>query len=201
MITLLVADDQTMVREALAALLGLETDLEVIEQCARGDEVLPAVRGRQPDVALLDVDMPGLDGLEVAVALRTEFPQIKVIIVTTYGRPGWVRRAMDAGIGGFMVKDAPVEHLADGIRRVMAGLQVIDPELVVESTVRGRSPLTERETDVLRAAADGGSVEELASALFLSTGTVRNRLSAAIGKTDARNRADAARIARDNGWL
>ncbi|WP_231443782.1 response regulator transcription factor [Brevibacterium zhoupengii] len=201
MTTLLVADDQTMVREALAALLGMEADLEVIAQCARGDEVLPAVRHQQPDVALLDVDMPGLDGLEVADVLRAEFPHVKIIIVTTYGRPGWVRRAMDAGVNGFMVKDAPVEHLADGIRRVMAGLQVIDPELVVESTVRGRSPLTERETDVLRAAADGGSVEELASALFLSAGTVRNRLSAAIGKTDARNRADAARIARDNGWL
>lgn len=201
MITLLIADDQTMVREALAALLGMESDLEVIAQCARGDEVLPAVTDRQPDVALLDVDMPGLDGLDVAADLRSAFPQVKVIIVTTYGRPGWVRRAMDADVSGFMVKDAPVEHLAEGIRRVTAGLTVIDPELVVESSMHGASPLTERETDVLRAAADGGSVDEVASALFLSTGTVRNRLSAAIGKTNARNRADAARIARDNGWL
>jgi two-component system response regulator DesR len=201
MTTLLIADDQTMVREALAALLGMETDLEVVAQCARGDEVLPAVRDTRPDVALLDVDMPGPDGLEVAAALNEEFPHVKVIIVTTYGRPGWVKRAMDAEVDGFMVKDAPVEHLAEGIRRVMSGLRVIDSELVVESTIHGASPLTERETDVLRAAADGASVDEVASALWLSAGTVRNRLSAAIGKTNARNRADAARIARDNGWL
>ncbi|WP_210603726.1 response regulator transcription factor [Brevibacterium oceani] len=201
MITLLIADDQRMVREALAALLGMEADLEVVAQCARGDEVLPAVRESRPDVALLDVDMPGPDGLEVAATLNKEFPQVKVIIVTTYGRPGWVKRAMDAEVDGFMVKDAPVEHLAEGIRRVMSGLRVIDPELVVESSMHGASPLTERETDVLRAAADGASVDEVASTLFLSAGTVRNRLSAAIGKTNARNRADAARIARDNGWL
>ncbi|AZL10924.1 MAG: response regulator [Brevibacterium aurantiacum] len=201
MTTLLIADDQTMVREALAALLGMEPDFEVIAQCARGDEVLPAVRHRSPEVALLDVDMPGLDGLEVAALLAEEFPQVRVVIVTTYGRPGWVKRALDAGVSGFMVKDAPVDRLAEGIRRVMAGLQVIDPELVVESTVHGRSPLTERETEVLRAAADGGSVGEIASALFISSGTVRNRLSAGIGKTAARNRADAVRIARDNGWL
>ncbi|MDN6528355.1 MAG: response regulator transcription factor [Brevibacterium sp.] len=201
MTTLLIADDQTTVREALAALLGMESDVEVIAQCSRGDEVLPAIRSRPPDVALLDVDMPGPDGLEVAGLLAEEFPQVKVVIVTTYGRPGWVKRAIDAGVSGFMVKDAPVDRLAEGIRRVMAGLQVIDPELVVESTVHGRSPLTERETEVLRAAADGGSVGEIASALFISSGTVRNRLSAGIGKTAARNRADAVRIARDNGWL
>ncbi|MDN6122937.1 MAG: response regulator transcription factor [Brevibacterium sp.] len=201
MTTLLIADDQTMVREALAALLGMESDVEVIAQCSRGDEVLPAIRSRPPDVALLDVDMPGPDGLEVAGLLAEEFPQVKVVIVTTYGRPGWVKRAIDAGVSGFMVKDAPVDRLAEGIRRVMAGLQVIDPELVVESTVHGRSPLTEWETEVLRAAADGGSVGEIASALFISSGTVRNRLSAGIGKTAARNRADAVRIARDNGWL
>lgn len=201
MTTLLIADDQTMVREALAALLGMEPDFEVIAQCARGDEVLPAVRHQSPDVALLDVDMPGPDGLEVAAKLAAEFPQVKVVIVTTYGRPGWVKRAIDAGVNGFMVKDAPVDRLADGIRRVMAGLQVFDSELVVESTVHGQSPLTERETDVLRVATGGGSVGEIASALFISSGTVRNRLSAAIGKTNARNRADAVRIARDNGWL
>ncbi|MGO2038011.1 MAG: response regulator [Brevibacterium sp.] len=201
MTTLLIADDQTMVREALAALLGMESDFEVIAQCANGDEVMPAVRRARPDVALLDVDMPGPDGLAVAASLREEFPEVKTIIVTTYGRPGWVKRALDAGVGGFMVKDAPVERLAEGIRRVMSGLRVIDPELVVESSMHGDSPLTERETDVLRAAADGGSVDELASALFISAGTVRNRLSSAIGKTAARNRADAVRIARDNGWL
>lgn len=201
MTTLLVADDQTMVREALAALLGMESDFEVIAQCSRGSEVVPAIAESRPDVALLDVDMPEPDGLSVAATLKEEFPEVKVIIVTTYGRPGWVKRAMDAGVSGFMVKDAPVDHLADGIRRVMSGLRVIDPELVVESTMHGNSPLTERETDVLRAAADGGSVEELASVLFISAGTVRNRLSSAIGKTNARNRADAVRIARDNGWL
>lgn len=201
MTTLLIADDQTMVREALAALLGMESDFEVIAQCANGDEVMPAVRRARPDIALLDVDMPGPDGLTVAASLREEFPEVKTIIVTTYGRPGWVKRALDAGVGGFMVKDAPVERLAEGIRRVMSGLRVIDPELVVESSMHGDSPLTERETDVLRAAADGGSVDELASALFISAGTVRNRLSSAIGKTAARNRADAVRISRDNGWL
>lgn len=201
MTTLLIADDQTMVREALAALLGMESDFEVIAQCARGDEVLPAVAHRAPDVALLDVDMPGPDGLEAAAMLAEEFPEVKVVIVTTYGRPGWVRRALDAGASGFMVKDAPVDRLAEGIRRVMAGLEVIDPELVVESHVHGQSPLTERETEVLHAAAGGGSVGEIAAQLFISSGTVRNRLSAAIGKTAARNRADAVRIARDNGWL
>ena len=128
-------------------------------------------------MALLDVDMPEPDGLSVAATLHKEFPQVKVIIVTTYGRPGWVKRALDAGVSGFMVKDAPVDRLAEGIRRVMAGLQVIDPELVVESTVHGRSPLTERETEVLRTAADGGSVDEIASTLYISSGTVRNRLS------------------------
>lgn len=199
--TLLIADDQTMVREALAALLGMESDFEVVAQCARGNEVLPAISKTRPDVALLDVDMPEPDGLSVAATLHKEFPQVKVIIVTTYGRPGWVKRALDAGVSGFMVKDAPVDHLADGIRRVMSGMSVIDPELVVESTMHGSSPLTARETDVLRTAADGASVDEVAATLHLSTGTVRNRLSSAIGKTNARNRADAARIAEENGWL
>src|SRR5699024_1897633 len=135
-----------------------ETDLEVIAQCADGTEVLPAVDDKRPDVALLDVDMPGPDGLSVAEMLAEKHPQVRVIIVTTYGRPGWVKRAMDSGVDGFMVKDAPVEHLAEGIRRVMAGLRVIDPELVVESTMHGETPLTARETEVLRAAADGASV-------------------------------------------
>jgi two-component system response regulator DesR len=199
--TLLIADDQTMVREALAALLGMESDFEVVAQCANGAEVVPAIADTRPDVALLDVDMPEPDGLAVAATLNEEFPEVKVIIVTTYGRPGWVKRALDAGVSGFMVKDAPVDHLADGIRRVMSGMSVIDPELVVESTMHGASPLTARETDVLRAAADGASVDEVAAQLFLSAGTVRNRLSSAIGKTNARNRADAARIAEENGWL
>jgi two-component system response regulator DesR len=199
--TLLIADDQTMVREALAALLGMESDFEVVAQCANGAEVVPAIADTRPDVALLDVDMPEPDGLAVAATLNEEFPEVKVIIVTTYGRPGWVKRALDAGVSGFMVKDSPVDHLADGIRRVMSGMSVIDPELVVESTMHGASPLTARETDVLRAAADGASVDEVAAQLFLSAGTVRNRLSSAIGKTNARNRADAARIAEENGWL
>ena len=201
MTTLLIADDQTMVREALAALLGMESDFEVVAQCACGSEIVPAVSATRPDVALLDVDMPEPDGLTVAATLKDEFPEVKVIIVTTYGRPGWVKRALDAGVSGFMVKDAPVDHLAEGIRRVMAGMSVIDPELVVESTMHGASPLTTRETDVLRAAADGASVDEVAAQLYLSAGTVRNRLSSAIGKTNARNRADAARIAAENGWL
>ena len=201
MTTLLIADDQTMVREALAALLGMEADFEVVAQCARGSEVVPAITANRPDVALLDVDMPEPDGLTVAAMLKDKFPEVKVIIVTTYGRPGWVKWALDAGVSGFMVKDAPVDHLAEGIRRVMAGMSVIDPELVVESSMHGASPLTTRETDVLRAAADGASVGEVAAQLYLSVGTVRNRLSSAIGKTNARNRADAARIAAENGWL
>jgi two-component system response regulator DesR len=200
-IRLLLADDQALVRGALAALLDLEPDLEVVAQVGRGDEVVDAARAAHADVALLDVEMPGLDGIGAAGALRQRYPECRSLIVTTFGRPGYLRRALDAGASGFVVKDTPAEQLADAVRRVHAGLRVVDPDLAVESLTVGESPLTERERDVLLHAADGGTVAEIAKAAFLSEGTVRNYLSSAIGKTGARTRAEAVRIAQDNGWL
>jgi two-component system response regulator DesR len=198
---LLIADDQALVRGALAALLDLEPDLDVVAEVGRGDEVIDAAKNSQPDVALLDVEMPGLDGIEAAAALRTAVPGVRVLMVTTFGRPGYLRRAMEAGAAGFVVKDTPATQLADAVRRVHQGLRVVDPSLAAETLVAGTSPLTGRESDVLRAARDGGTVADIAKELHLSEGTVRNHLSAAIGKTGARTRAEAARIAVDNGWL
>jgi two-component system, NarL family, response regulator DesR len=200
-IRLLLADDQALVRGALAALLDLETDLEVVAQVGRGDEVLAAARSGSVDVALLDVEMPGLDGISVAAELHRALPSCRSLIVTTFGRPGYLRRALDAGASGFVVKDTPAEQLADAVRRVHRGLRVVNPELAIESLAVGTSPLTERERDVLVAAAQGGTVADIARGTFLSEGTVRNYLSAAMGKTGARTRAEAARIAQDNGWL
>ena len=200
-IRLLLADDQALVRGALAALLELEPDLEVVVQVGRGDEVVAAAREHHPDVALLDVEMPGLDGISAARALRAAVPTCRVLVVTTFGRPGYVRRALEAGASGFVVKDTPAAQLADAVRRVAAGLRVVDPTLAVESLATGASPLTEREQDVLRAAADGGTVADIARATLVSEGTARNYLSAAMGKTGARTRAEAVRIARENGWL
>ncbi|MFD6178937.1 MULTISPECIES: response regulator transcription factor [unclassified Isoptericola] len=201
MIRLLLADDQALVRGALAALLDLEPDLEVVAQVGRGDEVLDAARAQAADVALLDVEMPGLDGIAAAAALHRELPACRSLVVTTFGRPGYLRRALDAGASGFVVKDTPAEQLADAVRRVHAGLRAVDPELAVASLTVGASPLTERERHVLALAADGGTVAQVAAEAFLSEGTVRNYLSAAIGKTGARTRAEAVRIAQDNGWL
>ena len=201
MIRLVLADDQALVRGALAALLDLEADLEVVAEVGRGDEVVDAaVRGRA-DVALIDVEMPGLDGIAATAVLRKALPSCRVLVVTTFGRPGYLRRAMEAGASGFVVKDTPARQLADAVRRVHAGLRVLDPALAEESLVSGASPLTVRETEVLRAARDGGTVAELAAVLHLSEGTVRNHLSAAIGKTRARNRAEAVRLAEQQGWL
>ncbi|MDM7831525.1 response regulator transcription factor [Cellulomonas edaphi] len=200
-IRLLLADDQALVRGALAALLDLEADLEVVAQVGRGDEVLAAARASGADVALLDVEMPGLDGISVAGELHRALPSCRSLIVTTFGRPGYLRRALDAGASGFVVKDTPADQLADAVRRVHRGLRVVDPDLAVESLTTGTSPLTERERDVLVAAAQGGTVADIARGTFLSEGTVRNYLSAAMGKTGARTRAEAARIAQDNGWL
>jgi two-component system response regulator DesR len=200
-IRLLIADDQALVRGAMAALLDLEPDLEVVAEVGRGDEVIDAARKSKPDVALLDVEMPGLDGIEAATALRTAVPGVRVLMVTTFGRPGYLRRAMEAGAAGFVVKDTPATQLADAVRRVHQGLRVVDPSLAAETLVAGTSPLTGRESDVLRAAREGGTVADIAKELHLSEGTVRNHLSAAIGKTGARTRAEAARIAIDNGWL
>ncbi|WP_112247015.1 response regulator transcription factor [Kribbella monticola] len=200
-IRLLLADDQALVRGALAALLDLEPDLEVVSEVGRGDEVVDAVLAAKPDVALLDVEMPGLDGIEAAAALRTAVPSVRVLMVTTFGRPGYLRRAMEAGAAGFVVKDTPAAQLADAVRRVHQGLRVVDPSLAAETLVAGTSPLTARESDVLRSAREGGTVADIARELHLSEGTVRNHLSAAIGKTGARTRAEAVRIAVDNGWL
>jgi two-component system response regulator DesR len=200
-IRLLIADDQALVRGALAALLDLEPDLEVVSEVGRGDEVIAAAKAAKPDVALLDVEMPGLDGIEAAAALRTAVPGVRVLMVTTFGRPGYLRRAMEAGAAGFVVKDTPATQLADAVRRVHQGLRVVDPSLAAETLVAGTSPLTGRESDVLRAAREGGTVADIARELHLSEGTVRNHLSAAIGKTGARTRAEAARIALGNGWL
>ena len=200
-IRLLLADDQALVRGALAALLDLEPDLSVVAEVASGDEVVGAAREHRPDVALLDVEMPGMDGIAATRALREAMPGVRVLIVTTFGRPGFLRRALQAGASGFVVKDTPARQLADPVRRVHSGLRVVDPALAADSLVSGESPLTTREAEVARAARDGGTVADLARELFLSEGTVRNHLSSVIGKTGARTRAEAVRIAEDNGWL
>ncbi len=200
-IRLLLADDQELVRTALAALLELEDDFAVVAQVGRGDEVVPAVKAHRPDIALLDIEMPGLDGLAAAAALAREVPGCRVVILTTFGRPGNLRRAMESGALGFVVKDAPAEELARAIRRVAAGERVVDPDLASQTLAGGPSPLTGRERDVLVAARGGTTVAEIAANLVLSEGTVRNYLSAAIAKTGARNRIEAARLADDRGWL
>lgn len=201
MTTLLIAEDQVMMREALATLLGLEEDLSVVAQVGRGDEVVAAVAEHRPDVALLDIELPGASGLDVAATLRATAPGTVVVIVTTFGRPGYLRRALDAGVRGFVVKDGPVEGLADAIRRVVAGEVVIDPVLAADALSAGPNPLTDRERDVLREATDGATVGDIAGTLHLSEQTVRNYLSAAIGKTGTRNRTEAMREARQQGWL
>ena len=201
MIRLLIADDQALVRGALAALLGLEPDIEVVAQVGRGDEVVEAARSAEAAVALLDIEMPGIDGIAAAARLRAELPGCRALIVTTFGRPGYLARAMQAGASGFVVKDTPAAELADAVRRVSQGLRVVDPQLAAESLAQGDSPLTERETDVLAAARDGGSIADIARTVHLSEGTVKNHLSSAIGKTGGRNRADAVRVAVERGWL
>ena len=201
MIRLLLADDQALVRGAMAALLGMEPDLRVVAEVGRGDQVTAAVLEHAVDVALLDVQMPGLDGVAATRRLRRAAPACRVLIVTTFGRAGYLRQAMAAGAGGFVVKDTPARQLADAVRRVHQGLRVVDPALAAQSLAQGDSPLTDRETDVLRAARDGGTVADIAHELHLSEGTVRNHLSSAIGKTGARTRAEAVRLADGNGWL
>lgn len=200
-IRLLIADDQALVRGALAALLGLERDIEVVAQVGRGDEVVETARSEAATVALLDIEMPGIDGIQAAAALRAQLPACRALIVTTFGRPGYLVRAMQSGASGFIVKDTPAAELADAVRRVHAGLRVVDPQLAAESLAQGDSPLTERETDVLIAARAGGSIADIARMVHLSEGTIRNHLSNTISKTGARNRADAARIAHERGWL
>jgi two-component system response regulator DesR len=242
-IRVLLAEDQVMIREALATLLGLEPDIAVVGQVGRGDEVVRAVAEAEAaaaaaaqagatnptateaakphiqrafgsadgtrenrsshgvDVVLLDIEMPGLDGLSAAAELRKTYPHVKVVILTTFGRPGFLRRAMEAGAAAFMVKDAPAARLAEAVRRVLAGERVIDPDLAAAALADGVNPLTGRERDVLAASADGSVNSEIAAKLSLSEGTVRNYLSACIQKTGARNRAEAVRIAQEKGWL
>lgn len=201
MTRVVIAEDQVMMREALAALLDQEDDLEIVGQAGSGDGLVDLVRASSAGVVLLDLEMPGTDGLAAAEQLRALVPACHVIIVTTFGRPGYLRRALAAGVKGFVVKDGPVESLADAIRRVSRGERVIDPELAVDALASGDSPLTEREADTLRAARSGATVADIAATLHLSQQTVRNYLSAAIGKTGARNRIEAALEATRRGWL
>ena len=200
-VKVLLADDQALVRGALAALLDLEADLQVVAQVGRGDEVVAAARESGAEVCLLDIEMPGMTGLEAAAALRRDLPAVRSLVVTTFGRPGYVRRALDAGAAGFVVKDTPARQLADAVRRVHAGLRVVDPALAAESLIAGPSPLTAREAEILVLALDGSPVAQIARRAHLSAGTVRNHLSSAIGKTGGATRAEAARIAQENGWL
>ena len=201
MIRVLLAEDQTMLRGALAALLGLQDDIEVVAEAARGDDALAQALATQPDVALLDIEMPGLDGLRVASELHQRLPACRILMLTTFGRPGYLRRAMESGAAGFLLKDAPPDELAHAIRRAMAGERVVDPTLALSALSEGASPLTERERDVLRAARFGASIADIAGQLALSEGTVANYFSSAMQKTGARNRVEAAHLAEEKGWL
>jgi two-component system, NarL family, response regulator DesR len=201
MIRVLLAEDQALVRGALAALLSLEGDIEVVAEVGRGDEVIPTALATRPDVALLDIEMPGGDGLSAAHALRAALPTCRVVILTTFGRSGYLRRAMESGAVGFLLKDAPAAELALAIRRIVAGERVVDPELALAALSDGTNPLTSRERDVLAASLDGASIADIAARLSLSEGTVRNHLSTAIQKLDAHNRLEAARRAEQKGWL
>ena len=200
-VRIIIAEDQAMVRQALVALLGLEPDIEVVAQAATGDEAVAMVRKHQPDVAVLDIEMPGGTGIEVARQLHQDGFRGQVVIVTTFGRPGYLRAAMTAGASGFLLKDAPAAELAEAIRRVAKGERVVDPVLAAAALAEGDSPLTSRETDVLTAAAGHDAISEIAGGLHLSPGTVRNHLSAAMQKLGARNRAEAVQIAQRKGWL
>jgi two-component system response regulator DesR len=200
-IRVLLAEDQGMVRGALASLLALEPDFEVVAEVSRGDEVLVAAQRVQPDVALLDIEMPGATGLDAAELLAAELPGCRVLILTTFGRPGYLRRAMEGGAAGFVLKDAPASELSSAIRRALAGERVVDPGLAAAALSQGESPLTAREQEVLAASREHATVAELARALYLSPGTVRNHLSSAMQKLDARNRGEAVRLAEERGWL
>ncbi len=201
MTRILLAEDQAMVRGALAALLAMERDLEVVAEVGRGDEIVARALATRPDVALLDIELPGLDGLSAAARLRAAVPRCRVVMLTTFGRPGYLRRAMEAGASGFLLKDAPAADLAAAVRRVARGQRVVDPGLALAALSEGANPLSEREREALALTATNGTVADIAGQLGLSEGTVRNHLSAAIQKTGARNRAEAARIASDKGWL
>jgi two-component system response regulator DesR len=200
-IRILLAEDQAMVRGALTALLRLEDDIEVVAEVSQGDQVLEAAMKSQPDVALLDVEMPGSDGLSAAQTLHKSLPSCRIVMLTTFGRSGYLRRAMESGAVGFLLKDAPADQLAVAIRRVMAGERVVDPDLALSALSDGDNPLTPRECDVLRASLAGASIADIATQLYLSEGTVRNHISAAIQKLNAQNRMEAAHLAKEMGWL
>jgi two-component system response regulator DesR len=200
-IRVLIAEDMHLIRGALVALLALEDDMEVVAELDRGDEIVATAVATRPDVAVLDIDLPGLDGLTAAEQLYQKLPECRTLVLTGLSQPGNLLRALKVHVRGFIIKDAPADTLADGIRRVAAGARVIDPDLVAAALETGTSPLTARETDVLRAAQDGISTDEIAAHLSLSSATVRNYLSNAITKVGARNRIDAIRIARNAGWL
>ncbi|HET7639901.1 MAG TPA: response regulator transcription factor [Ktedonobacteraceae bacterium] len=201
MIRVLLAEDQAMVRGALAALLTLESDIEIVAEVGRGDEVVAAALAAHAEVALLDIEMPGCDGITAAAALHAQLPSCRILILTTFGRPGYLRQAMESGVVGFLLKDAPSAQLATAIRRAVAGERVVDPTLAMAALSEGNNPLTERERGVLAAATRGASIAEIAASLFLSEGTVRNYLSVAIQKLGAHNRIEAAHIAEQKGWL
>jgi two-component system response regulator DesR len=197
----MIVEDQGMVRGALATLLGLENDIEVVAEAASGEEALVVAAKARPDVALLDIEMPGKDGITTAAELSAALPACRIVIVTTFGRPGYLRRAMEAGASAFLVKDSPAHELAAAIRRVIAGDRVIDPGLAAAALSAGPNPLSPRERDVLAASADGSSIGDIALRLHLSDGTVRNYLSSAIQKVNARNRIEAVQAAQRQGWL
>ena len=201
MIRVLIAEDMHMIRGALVALLTLEHDMEVVAELERGDLIVPTALETHPDVAVLDIDLPGMDGLTAAEQLHQRLPECRALVLTGLSQPGNLLRALKVHVGGFIVKDAPAETLADGVRRVARGERVIDPELVAAALETGSTPLTTREADVLREAEHGLPTEQIAARLSLSPATVRNYLSNAISKVGGRNRIDAIRIARDAGWL
>jgi two-component system, NarL family, response regulator DesR len=201
MIRVLLAEDQAMVRGALAALLRLEGDIEIVAEVERGDAIVPTALATQPDVALLDIEMPGQNGLDAARVLRERLPSCRIVIVTTFGRSGYLQRAIASGAVGFLLKDAPAAALADALRRVMMGERVVDPELALAALSDGANPLTERERDVLSASLDGASIAAIAARLALSEGTIRNHLSVIIQKLGVHNRIEAARVAEKRGWL
>lgn len=201
MIRILLAEDMHMIRSALAALIRLERDLEVVAEVTSGDRIVPEALRTRPDVAVVDIDLPVVDGITAAAELRAVLPSCRVLILTALGQPGHLRRALAAGLEAFLVKDAPGERLADAVRRTAAGLRVLDPELVEAAMEYGESPLTPRETTVLKEAAYGATAEEIAARLHLSPGTVRNYLTSAIGKVGARNKVEAIRVAEEAGWL
>ncbi|MDG9714270.1 response regulator transcription factor [Streptomyces sp. DH10] len=201
MIRILLAEDMNMVRGALVALLNLESDLDVVAEVERGDEIVDMALKCRPDVAIIDIDLPGLDGLTAAARLRERLPECRTLILTSLGRPGTLRRALSAQVSGYLLKDAPPKQLAEAVRRVAAGQRAIDPQLAVAAWGGAENPLTERENEVLKLAAEGAEAPEIARLLHLTTGTVRNYLTAVVAKLNARNRVDAIRIARESGWL